>query len=206
MRDYELAQGWGRGSRTWIIVQTQVELARALIEADEDWTWSVCWCGRRRHGVVLQVNVREGEYVGYRRRRSRWWCWATPTSASTSAWTSTSTTSRVSRRTLRPGRTSPRYAGDLQSARSIARVEPYVIPKKSLTGDNTERVDTGVLQVIYELDFTSKKQSTSASNSTCSSTWVTRRNRTGSEEVGWCRPSLTRKRSVERHTSGAIRA
>lgn len=33
----------------------------------------------------------------------------------------------------------------------FVRVEPYVIPKKSLTGDNTERVDTRVLQVIYEL-------------------------------------------------------
>jgi multidrug efflux pump subunit AcrA (membrane-fusion protein) len=32
------------------------------------------------------------------------------------------------------------------------RVEPFVIPKKSLTGDNTERVDTRVLQVIYEFD------------------------------------------------------
>ena len=32
------------------------------------------------------------------------------------------------------------------------RVEPYVIPKKSLTGDNTERVDTRVLQVIYQVD------------------------------------------------------
>jgi multidrug efflux pump subunit AcrA (membrane-fusion protein) len=32
------------------------------------------------------------------------------------------------------------------------RVEPYVIPKKSLTGDNTERVDTRVLQVIYALE------------------------------------------------------
>ncbi|HEY1064634.1 MAG TPA: efflux RND transporter periplasmic adaptor subunit, partial [Pirellulales bacterium] len=31
------------------------------------------------------------------------------------------------------------------------RVEPYVTPKKSLTGDNTERVDTRVLQVIYEI-------------------------------------------------------
>ncbi len=31
------------------------------------------------------------------------------------------------------------------------RVEPYVIPKRSLTGDNTERVDTRVLQVIYEV-------------------------------------------------------
>jgi len=31
----------------------------------------------------------------------------------------------------------------------FVRFEPYVIPKKSLTGDATERVDTRVLQVIY---------------------------------------------------------
>ncbi len=31
------------------------------------------------------------------------------------------------------------------------KVEPYVIPKKSLTGDNSERVDTRVLQAIYAL-------------------------------------------------------
>ena len=31
------------------------------------------------------------------------------------------------------------------------RVEPLVIPKRSLTGDSTERVDTRVLQVIYEI-------------------------------------------------------
>src|SRR5690606_20495290 len=34
----------------------------------------------------------------------------------------------------------------------FVRVEPYVVPKRSLTGQNTERVDTRVLQVIYELD------------------------------------------------------
>lgn len=33
----------------------------------------------------------------------------------------------------------------------IVKIEPYVIPKKSLTGDNAERVDTRVLQVIYAL-------------------------------------------------------
>jgi len=31
----------------------------------------------------------------------------------------------------------------------FVRVEPFVVPKKSLTGENTERVDTRVLQVIY---------------------------------------------------------
>jgi hypothetical protein len=31
------------------------------------------------------------------------------------------------------------------------RIEPFVIPKQSLTGASTERVDTRVLQVIYRL-------------------------------------------------------
>jgi multidrug efflux pump subunit AcrA (membrane-fusion protein) len=31
----------------------------------------------------------------------------------------------------------------------FVRVEPYVIPKRSLTGESTERVDTRVLQVLY---------------------------------------------------------
>lgn len=31
-------------------------------------------------------------------------------------------------------------------------IEPYVIPKKSLTGDSDERVDTRVLQIIYTFD------------------------------------------------------
>jgi multidrug resistance efflux pump len=34
---------------------------------------------------------------------------------------------------------------------TFVRVDPYVIPKKNLTGDNVERVDTRVLQVIYAL-------------------------------------------------------
>jgi HlyD family secretion protein len=34
----------------------------------------------------------------------------------------------------------------------FVRVEPYVVGKRWLTGDNTERVDTRVLQVIYALD------------------------------------------------------
>ena len=33
----------------------------------------------------------------------------------------------------------------------FVRVEPYIIPKISLTGASTERVDTRVLQVIYSL-------------------------------------------------------
>lgn len=36
----------------------------------------------------------------------------------------------------------------------FVRVEPYVQPKQSLSGEMTERVDTRVLQVIYEMDTT----------------------------------------------------
>jgi multidrug resistance efflux pump len=46
--------------------------------------------------------------------------------------------------TLR-GRKEPRF--NLE----YIRIEPYVIPKRSLTGDNSERVDTRALQVLYAL-------------------------------------------------------
>ncbi len=41
---------------------------------------------------------------------------------------------------------------NLKTAMRFVRFEPYVVPKKSLTGDSTERVDTRVLQVIYSFD------------------------------------------------------
>ena len=34
----------------------------------------------------------------------------------------------------------------------FVRFEPYVVPKRSLTGDSSERVDTRVLQVLYAFD------------------------------------------------------
>jgi len=41
-----------------------------------------------------------------------------------------------------------RFKVDLQ----LAYVEPFVVPKKSLTGDSTERVDTRVLQALYQFN------------------------------------------------------
>ncbi len=40
----------------------------------------------------------------------------------------------------------------IASRLTFVRFEPYVTPKRSLTGDSTERVDTRVLQVIYRLE------------------------------------------------------
>jgi hypothetical protein len=60
-------------------------------------------------------------------------------------------------------RTGARAAGYLKgdTSRPIAmefvRIEPYVVPKRSLTGASTERVDTRVLQVIYRFPKTADR-------------------------------------------------
>ncbi len=41
---------------------------------------------------------------------------------------------------------------DVKTPLRFVRFEPFVIPKRSLTGDSTERVDTRVLQVIYRVE------------------------------------------------------
>jgi hypothetical protein len=41
---------------------------------------------------------------------------------------------------------------ELKTPLTFVRFEPFVVPKRSLTGDSTERVDTRVLQVIYRVD------------------------------------------------------
>jgi len=48
-----------------------------------------------------------------------------------------------------PAAAYPRGRADVQVPLTFVRVEPYVVPKKSLTGAATERVDTRVLQVVY---------------------------------------------------------
>src|SRR3989339_379954 len=40
---------------------------------------------------------------------------------------------------------------EIKTELKFVRFEPYIVPKKSLTGDSIERVDTRVLQVIYSI-------------------------------------------------------
>jgi HlyD family secretion protein len=47
---------------------------------------------------------------------------------------------------------SVRGNSNLKTPLKFVRFEPFVLPKKSLTGDSTERVDTRVLQVIYRVE------------------------------------------------------
>jgi multidrug resistance efflux pump len=100
-------------------------------------------------GEVLQVNVRPGEFVG------------TPPSQ---ALIVLGNVQKLHVRVdidendiprFRPGATAKamlRGSPEISFPLQFVRVEPYVIPKRSLTGQNTERVDTRVLQVIYALE------------------------------------------------------
>ena len=122
------------------IEQIKTDLDRVLVRAPVD-------------GKVLQVNVRPGEYVG-----------TPPSQALVVLGSVAKVHVRVdidehdiprAYRFFKSGVAavaSPRGDPSQTTPLSFKRVEPYVIPKKSLTGDNTERVDTRVLQVIYCVD------------------------------------------------------
>lgn len=101
-----------------------------------------------RDGTILQVNLRTGEYAA-----------TSPKSAAMLI----GDTDRLQVRAdvdeqnairIRAGQKAFGYLkGDptVTFPLEFVRVEPYIIPKISLTGASTERVDTRVLQVIYSL-------------------------------------------------------
>ena len=136
------------------LAQSQMELQRLTVKApvirwkqmkqgaDEPDDRELCY-------KVLQVNIRPGEYVGN-----------TGNTAAIVLGVVGHLHVRVDidendisryRPTL-VGVAKPRGNPDASYQLKFVRVDPYVIPKRSLTGANTERVDTRVLQVIYSLE------------------------------------------------------
>ena len=121
--------------------QAQTEIDRLIVRALVD-------------GTVLQVNVRPGEFVG-----------APPGQALIVLGSVTQLNVRVDIDeydiprfvTNAPARATLKGQNTDFFPLKFVRIEPYVVPKKSLTGDNTERVDTRVLQVIYAIDTTGKR-------------------------------------------------
>jgi RND family efflux transporter MFP subunit len=99
-----------------------------------------------RDGTVLQVNIREGEY------------------AAVNAAEPAILLGDISRLQLRADvdeSDAPRIKPGCQAVAFLKgtrqnpiplqfeRIEPYIVPKRSLSGESTERVDTRVLQVIF---------------------------------------------------------
>jgi multidrug resistance efflux pump len=118
------------------VLQTRTDLERVLVRAPRD-------------GVVLQVNVREGEYVGTPPGQALMLLGAVNDRLHVRVDIDEHDIPRFVKGA--PATASPRGHAELSFPLRFERVETYVIPKRSLTGDNTERVDTRVLQVIYSM-------------------------------------------------------
>jgi len=102
-----------------------------------------------RAGELLQVNVREGEYANVNP--------AEPLMILGEVATLQIRADVDEQNAWQVQTNQPAVAflkGDTKNPLPIrfVRIEPYVVPKKSLTGDSAERVDTRVLQIIFEMD------------------------------------------------------
>ncbi len=101
-----------------------------------------------REGTILQVNIRAGEFAAIA-PRSPAMVLGDLERLQVRADVDEQNASRI-----RPGQRATAYIKGVTERPlelQFVRVEPYVIPKVSLTGTSTERVDTRVLQVIYSL-------------------------------------------------------
>ena len=121
------------------LAQAQVNLELLTVRAPRD-------------GEILKVDLRAGEYAS-----------VPPTDANNPSLLLGETRSlqlradvdEDSASRIRPGAPAVAFIKGMRTdpiPLRFVRIEPYVTTKKSLTGDSTERVDTRVLQVIYQFD------------------------------------------------------
>ena len=141
-----------RNRFSWQTAQRQLERSRAdlaLADAqlnDAKVRLDLLLVRAPRAGTVLQVNIREGEYAAVSAPEPAILLGDTRT-LQLRADVDESDAPRV-----RPGSKAVAF---LKGSRTrpipleFGRIEPYILPTKSLSGDRTERVDTRVLQVIF---------------------------------------------------------
>ena len=115
--------------------QAQIDLDKTVVRAPID-------------GAILKVNVRLGEYAQAGVLSDPLMTMGSVDPLHVRVDIDETETWRI-----RPGHSAlARLRGnpEIVAPLSFVRFEPYVLPKRSLTGDATERVDTRVLQAIYE--------------------------------------------------------
>jgi multidrug resistance efflux pump len=118
------------------VAQAEVDLDRLVVRAPAD-------------GTVLRVNVRAGEFAPAGRLDEPLVVLGSVRPLHVRADVDEADAWRV-----RPGAratASVKGRADLRAPIEFVRIEPQVLPKRSLTGNVSERVDTRVLQVIYRL-------------------------------------------------------
>ena len=132
--DIEIARTEAAAVRSQL-TQIQMELDQMIVRAPVS-------------GEILQINVHPGEFA---------------TTTASQAPVVLGETRRLNIRAevdendawrieeSRPAKAFPRGRRDVLIPLRFVRIEPYVNPKRNLTGESAERVDTRVLSVIYEL-------------------------------------------------------
>lgn len=116
---------------------TQIEIARRLVKAPVD-------------GELLQVKVRVGEYAAAGVLSQPLMMIGATKVLHVRVDVDENDAWRV--RKVAPASGFVRGNRDIKTGLRFVRIEPYVVPKRSLTGDSTERVDTRVLQVLYAFE------------------------------------------------------
>ena len=103
-------------------------------------------------GEILQVNVRAGEYAQVGTLAKPLIVMGDTSRLNVRVDVDENESWKV--RADAPAQAAERGNSNQRVALEFVRFEPYVVPKKSLTGESTERVDTRVLQVIYRFKET----------------------------------------------------
>jgi RND family efflux transporter MFP subunit len=137
------------------VAQAQLHAARAELAAAESELKSIDLLVERlsvrapRDGTVIQVNIHAGEYASTAPKNPAMIVGETGR-LQVRADVDEQNATRI--RPGQKGHASLKGDPSVTFPLDFVRVEPYVIPKVSLTGAGTERVDTRVLQVIFSLD------------------------------------------------------
>ncbi|WP_428159153.1 efflux RND transporter periplasmic adaptor subunit [Desulfobacter sp.] len=128
------------------IAKARVEAARASVEQTQALIKRLT-IRAPIGGTVLQVNTRSGEYAV---------SGSAPAPLLLGSINELQVRADVDEQVaprVKPGSKAVGYLkGDTQNPvrMEFVRIEPYITPKRNLTGSSTERVDTRVLQVIYK--------------------------------------------------------
>ena len=102
-----------------------------------------------RDGTILQVNIRAGEYASPQNRLP---ALVLGDISTLHVRADVDEQNAMGVAPGLPATMSLKSDSTRKFAVKFVRIEPYVIPKVSLTGASTERVDTRVLQIIFQLD------------------------------------------------------
>jgi len=137
------------------VAEAQLAAARAELSATESELKSLALLIERltvrspRDGTVIQVNIRAGEYASTMPKNPAMIVGETKR-LQVRADVDEQNATRI--RPGQKGHASLKGDPSVTFPLEFVRVEPYIIPKVSLTGAGTERVDTRVLQVIFSLE------------------------------------------------------